>query len=88
MKHIIYSLTLTILLILGCICLNRCYSQRFITAYYNMPQIIFEDMCLDHPDWTQKEMGRYYYYNKERLDAQYKKSDPESFDYPVYHENN
>ena len=53
-------------------CATTTYRQsKLADAYLEMPQLLFEDLCLKHPKWTENEMATYYLSNQEMLDRYY-----------------
>lgn len=40
-------------------------------AYLSMPQLLFEDLCLEHSDWSDNQMATYYLDNIEVLSKIY-----------------
>ncbi len=40
-------------------------------AYLTMPQLLFEDLCLEHSDWSEDQMATFYLNDKVELDRIY-----------------
>lgn len=50
------------------------YSQTELNqAYLTMPQLLFEDLCIEHSDWSEDQMAIYYIENIEVLSKIYPK---------------
>lgn len=52
-------------------CATTYRTSKLADAYLEMPQLLFEDLCLRHPKWTENEMATYYLSNQEMLDGYY-----------------
>ncbi|MFR9541864.1 MAG: hypothetical protein SNH27_07415 [Rikenellaceae bacterium] len=52
--------------------IETAYTQSELDqAYLSMPQLLFEDLCLEHSDWSEDQMATYYLNNKIGFDQKY-----------------